>query len=85
MICCGYCKMRLSRCQCPKAKPKEKRRKTKPAFVEPAEGQSTIHLIGGSPRVQLRWWGQNPQHQSSQDRRQSASGDEQDLNVDEEK
>ena len=58
MICCGYCKMRLSRCQCPKAKPKEKRRKTKPAYVEPPKGQSTIHLKG-SPRVQLRWWGQN--------------------------
>jgi hypothetical protein len=59
MICCGYCKMRLSRCLCKKKPEAKKERRTgPPAVVDPPKGQSTIHLIGASPRVQLRWWGQ---------------------------
>ena len=60
MLRCGYCKMRLSRCHCRRHKPdaQNNRRTGTPAVVDPPKGQSTIHLIGASPRVQLRWWGQ---------------------------
>jgi hypothetical protein len=66
MLRCGYCKMRFSRCHCRRQKPDaEKKRRTEDATrqVDPPKGQSTILLIGASPRVQLRWWGQwQPAH-----------------------
>jgi hypothetical protein len=57
---CGYCKMRFSRCHCRRQKPdaKEKSRAESAVEVELPKGQTTIYLIGASPRVQLRWWGQ---------------------------
>jgi DTW domain-containing protein YfiP len=61
MMRCGYCKMRLSRCHCRRQKPDaeiKRRTKIEAVQVEPPKGQTTIHLIGASPRVQLRWWGQ---------------------------
>jgi hypothetical protein len=61
MMRCGYCKMRLSRCHCRRQKPdSEKNRRTETGVdqEELPKGQSTLLLIGASPRVQLRWWGQ---------------------------
>jgi hypothetical protein len=58
MLRCGYCKMRLSRCHCRRRKPQQqKERRQEPVAVMPEPGQATI-ILAGSPRLQLRWWGQ---------------------------
>ena len=66
---CGYCNMRVHKCRC-----KPYRRKKTSATELPRQrppGQSTITWACG-PREQLGHWRNNRQHQSSQDRRQSA-------------